>query len=624
MSIGVKSIYLFCIFFLYQNLQLKAQVNIDSLFNIWETNTRPPLERLEAINLVLQDRYWQMHHTDKGGVLATAMYNLALECHSKKYESLGLLFMGRAIASGNEIHKSIELFNKALKLAEEINDIELQAKVNGHIAIMAWQSRDFKLFLHYTMRSAALWEKTKNEKEYAWALHNLGYAYQETGDYKNAIACYHKSLDLATKIGYPLAIGNCLAYLGETYQLMGDYQTAQSYFRQSLEYKQKNNIDYEKAWTMVKMGEGYIALKKYEEALEICKEVYDSVKNKTVDDDALRFSCNCLYKSYKALGNDKVALSFYEKWVSMKDSLDNSQTTTLLLEGEFSKQLLRDSLAQVEKQRKLQESYNEEVRQKNRIRNIILVVAVFILIIAGALLSRLRILRRAKAAVENEKHKSDMLLLNILPESVAEELKAKGSAEARHFEEVTVMFTDFKGFTSISEKLQPEELVAEIDSFFKAFDHIIGRYHIEKIKTIGDSYMCAAGLPETNTKHAQDMINAALDIQEFMERHQEERKNSGKELFEIRIGIHSGPVVAGIVGVKKFAYDIWGDTVNIASRMESAGEPGKVNISSTTYELVKDLFHYRHRGKIRVKHKGEVDMYFVEGRVGEVSGRSAL
>jgi len=211
-----------------------------------------------------------------------------------------------------------------------------------------------------------------------------------------------------------------------------------------------------------------------------------------------------------------------------------------------------------------------------------------------------------------EKQKSDNLLLNILPEEVAEELKAKGSADAKQFDDVTVMFTDFKNFTQISEKLSPTELVAEIHTCFEAFDNIIGKHNIEKIKTIGDSYMCAGGLPVANTTNATDVVNAAMEIQQFMQHHLQQRKNEGKEVFEIRIGIHTGPVVAGIVGVKKFAYDIWGDTVNIASRMESSGEAGKVNISGSTYELVKEKFKCVHRGKIQAKNKGEIDMYFVE------------
>ncbi len=208
--------------------------------------------------------------------------------------------------------------------------------------------------------------------------------------------------------------------------------------------------------------------------------------------------------------------------------------------------------------------------------------------------------------------RSEALLLNILPNEIAEELKANGSAKAKLFDYVTVMFTDFKNFTQITEKFTPAELVAEIDTLFKAFDNITSKHNIEKIKTIGDSYMCAGGLPVPNESHAIDVVKAAMDIQQFMRQNLHKRKIEGIEPFEIRIGIHTGPVVAGIVGDKKFAYDIWGDTVNIASRMESSGETGKINISGTTYELVKDRFKCMHRGKIQAKNKGEIDMYFVE------------
>ena len=219
------------------------------------------------------------------------------------------------------------------------------------------------------------------------------------------------------------------------------------------------------------------------------------------------------------------------------------------------------------------------------------------------------------AELAKEKKLSDDLLLNILPSEVAEELKQKGSAEAKQFDEVTVMFTDFKDFTQVSEKLTPAELVAEIHDFFKAFDNIISRYNIEKIKTIGDSYMCAGGLPVPNKTNAIDVITAAMEIQQFTKEHIQQRAKEGKVSLEIRIGIHTGQVVAGIVGIKKFAYDIWGDTVNIASRMESSGEAGKINISGSTYELVKEKFNCLYRGKIEAKHKGMIDMYFVEGAV---------
>lgn len=214
--------------------------------------------------------------------------------------------------------------------------------------------------------------------------------------------------------------------------------------------------------------------------------------------------------------------------------------------------------------------------------------------------------------LRNEKDRSDELLLNILPSETAEELKKTGSSKAKYFDEVTVLFTDFKDFTQRSEQLDAQELVNEINFCYSAFDNIITKYGLEKIKTIGDSYMCAGGLPVENKTNPVDTVMAALEIRDFMIGEKEKRETQGKKFFEIRIGVHTGPVVAGIVGIKKFAYDIWGDTVNIASRMESGGEAGEVNISGTTYELVKDKFNCFYRGKIATKHKVEIDMYFAE------------
>jgi adenylate cyclase len=208
-----------------------------------------------------------------------------------------------------------------------------------------------------------------------------------------------------------------------------------------------------------------------------------------------------------------------------------------------------------------------------------------------------------------EKKKSDDLLLNILPEEVAEELKQKGSSEARFFDHVTVLFTDFVDFTKAGERMGPQELVDELHTCFKAFDGIISKYNIEKIKTIGDAYLAVCGLPLPDAGHAVNAARAALEIRQYME---DRKKTMGDKTFDIRIGIHSGSVVAGIVGVKKFAYDIWGDTVNTAARMEQSSEKGRINISQVTYELVKEQFECTHRGEIAAKNKGDLNMYFIE------------
>jgi adenylate cyclase len=213
--------------------------------------------------------------------------------------------------------------------------------------------------------------------------------------------------------------------------------------------------------------------------------------------------------------------------------------------------------------------------------------------------------------IEQERKRSDELLRNILPETTAQELKEKGYAEAKFHDSVTVLFTDFKAFTRIAEQLSAEEIVQELDICFKAFDAIVEKYQIEKIKTIGDAYMCVAGLPITQADHALRAVNAALEMQWFITEYNETRQQQRQEPWEMRIGLHSGSVVAGVVGNKKFAYDIWGDTVNVAARMESAGAVGKVNISQTVFDFVKNAFICEPRGKIAAKNKDEIEMYFV-------------
>ncbi len=217
-----------------------------------------------------------------------------------------------------------------------------------------------------------------------------------------------------------------------------------------------------------------------------------------------------------------------------------------------------------------------------------------------------------KAEVERQKEKSDELLLNILPAEVAEELKEKGYTTARSFDQVSILFSDIKGFTQVSEKLSAQELVQEINTYFSAFDQIMQQHGLEKIKTIGDAYIAAGGLPEGNTADACKVVQAAIAMQKVTADFGKTRAAAGRPYFELRIGIHTGSVVAGVVGIKKFQYDIWGDAVNLAARMEQSGMAGKINISHDTYELIKNHFQCTHRGKVEAKNKGEMDMYFVD------------
>lgn len=220
-------------------------------------------------------------------------------------------------------------------------------------------------------------------------------------------------------------------------------------------------------------------------------------------------------------------------------------------------------------------------------------------------------INQQKITIELEQEKSEKLLLNILPFEVARQLKSKGRAGTRHYKLVSVLFADFKGFSRISKTLDPKDLVSILDAYFATFDEITARHYIEKIKTIGDAYMCAGGLPLSNKSNPIDAVLAGLEIQHYMNTLNDSKVLNNLPVWELRLGIHTGSVVAGVVGRKRFAYDIWGDTVNIASRMEQSGHVGMVNVSGGTYEYIKDFFDCDNRGKIETKNMGKIDMYFV-------------
>jgi class 3 adenylate cyclase len=315
-------------------------------------------------------------------------------------------------------------------------------------------------------------------------------------------------------------------------------------------------------------------------------------------------------------------LTFAERQKQQADSV--VRTNSLRLKNLTEAQMI-DSIVRAQQEREIQSNKRliaeaELAKERSEsIRNLLLLLAGFAILLSILLYFRFRAKKRTanelsnkNKLIEEEQKRSNSLLLNILPPAIAEELKARSKVAARKYDRATVMFIDFKGFTNVAEQLSPERLVEELDHCFSNFDNIISHFKVEKIKTVGDAYICASGLSDMNV-NPSDMIKAALEIQDFLLGLKAERMGQGLPYFEARVGIHIGPVVAGVVGAKKFAYDIWGDTVNTAARMEEACDTGRVNVSEDAYDLARYEFEWQHRGKIAAKNKGNMDMYYVTG-----------
>ena len=457
--------------------------------------------------------------------------------------------------------KALESYFKALPLSETLGDSDAIGTVTVNIGEIYFKRGDDTTALKYFERSYNAYGE--NSESAPYALNDIGMVYQKRGNFATAILYHTMAFDKAKKLDAGLDMAISLKRQAETYQKKHDFKQAIITYKKSMDFSIASNANNE--------------LKEIYEGLALC---------------------------YSGLQDYSNAFHFQTLLITLKDTLYNVATSdklkNLVFDYELEKKQAKIEL--LNKDAKIQE---QELNRQKLVRNGFIGGFAVVLLFAGVFFKQ-------RNRISKEKKRSDELLLNILPEETAEELKATGSAKTKSFELVSVLFTDFKNFTQASELLTPEELVEEINFCYCEFDKIVTKYGIEKIKTIGDAYMCAGGLPTTNNTHPFDVVYAGLEMQEFIIKNKEERIKKGQPFFELRLGIHTGPVVAGIVGIKKFAYDIWGDTVNTASRMESSGEIGRVNISGMTYELVKDHFNCTHRGKVKAKNKGEIDMYFVD------------
>lgn len=528
------------------------------------------------------------------------------------YDRLGSVYSKKGL-----METSVEYALKAIDLMDLQKDTARLGIVYQNVALRYSDLGDYNESIRLYKRAIVMNILNQKTERLCDNFLNLGQTFYLVDRFDSSYYYYSKGLQTSIILNNKVKQVACYAGMAISKLRLQNVDTAQVYNDSTLKIAEQINDAYGYYKAQQIQGLIYMEQGDYQKAAAELEEALDWFEDANYVTTTLNILSR-LSEVYEHLGEASKAYDFLKQYTSTKDS-------TILKQKDLAVQQVNHYRTQ--QQQKERELLSKEVamqaesaaHRKNQ-RNALIAIGTLLFLLLIALANRYFFERKTKKtlhtrnlAIEDEKARSDELLLNILPEDIANELKTYGKSEARHIEDATVLFTDFSGFTSISESMTAPELVNELNNCFSAFDKIMEKYHIEKIKTIGDAYMAATGLHSPRKASAAHMVLAALEMQEFMKEHATALKKENHLHFEMRAGIHSGAVVSGIVGLKKFQYDIWGDTVNTASRMESNGEVGRVNISQATYELIKGNpeFTFESRGKVDVKGKGEMDMWFV-------------
>ena len=478
-----------------------------------------------------------------------------IEGEGQSYMSVADVYSELGNSSNAEIY-----YDKAISLLRQSDDAISLATALINAGDEAFNVKRYNKALAYFEESGIIFKNENYLIGTAYNKGNLGMVYAEQGKNALAEANINEAIVILEELEDYSPISEYLIYMSDIYLKKEDLQTAIRYAQRSLDLANKSDL------------------------------------KKQIGDTNLKLS-----ELYEEKGDPVTAFKFYKDHIIYRDSVINLKKI----------QEAADTRTNFEvTQEKVKTDLSEQKRKTQTIVFWSLVgVSLFIIYLAYSLFKRNTYIKKTNEIIEAEKQRSDDLLLNILPEETAKELKDNGSVVAKKYPSVTVLFSDFVNFSSYAENLSPEDLVKTIDYYFSKFDLIMDKYGLEKIKTIGDAYMAAGGLTDKTVDHVKQMVLAAQEMNDFVDNAKDD--SSTTATFDIRIGINTGPVVAGVVGTKKFAYDIWGDTVNIASRMESNSEPGRINITEYTHDIIKNDFKFDYRGELAVKNRGDLKMYFV-------------
>ena len=595
---GNKSLLLLIGLFCFIYLSAQDQRMADSLVMIYNENK---IEEKEKLQLLKDLAYNEMDDLQKALSYCNELIELAQSMNDLDFLYSGHLQKGYKYSELGKFELALTEFIESGKIAKSNNNISAQGIAYVAIGDLYVKMNLFPDAEENYDKAIELLRKTDQPIKFAYILLNMGEMFFLNKNYEKALQFYEESLPILKSNNDSIGISYNLGNTGMVYSEQKNDSMAENSLEQAIDMLEVLK-DYSAISTYLlylsdieaRKGNMTTAFNHANRSLQLAQDY--SLKKQKLD------AYQKLSELYKLINDDEKASDYYNKYIYYKNIIFNVD----------SERKIGDLRV------KLKNAEIESGNQKRKTQRIIIyttILALFLIaLLAYGLFHRNKFIKATNKIIALEKERSDNLLLNILPEETAQELKDRGKVQAKRFESVTVLFTDFEGFTRYSEHLSPEEVVTTIDFYFSKFDEIIEKYGLEKIKTVGDAYMCAGGLPIPSEDHAHKVVLAAIEIINFV--HQAKSNFDGQlAQFDIIIGINTGPVVAGVVGSKKFAYDIWGDSVNIASRMESSSEPGKINISENTYELIKDKFNCKFRGNIEVKNRGLLKMYFVENQI---------
>ena len=600
-----SSVFLFFLFTQLSTTFAQNQKVADSLVNIYKKNKSSSFEKLELLR--------NLSFNETNNLQLSLQYAEELIVLAKREKNY--LYLHRGYYQKGNKHRLSGDFDKSLDAFFKSGEAAIKAKYSSGEGLSSSAIADVYSVMGntsnaelYYSKAIIILRKTDNVIGLGSTLLNAGDEYLKNKKYKTALRYFKEAGTIFSKADYLVGKAYTLGNIGMAYAEQGKDDLAMENISKAIVILESLNDYYAVSDYLICMSDIYLKRDDTTTALGYAKRSLKLAQKYGLKDQISKSNLK-MSQLYENVGNLNESLKHYKNYIIYRDSVTNlksvQQMADIRTNHEVSQKQIQVDI--LKKDKEIQQLKSKRQRNLNYATAISLL---FIALLAIGLHRRYKFIKKTNSIIEAEKNRSDTLLLNILPEETALELKQSGKVQAKKFDSVTVLFTDFKGFTQYAENLSPEQLVESVDFYFSKFDTIIEKYGLEKIKTVGDAYMCAGGLPFSTEDHAIKMVHAAIEIAKFVA---DSKMIDSSEFtrFEIRIGINSGPVVAGVVGIKKFAYDIWGDTVNIASRMESCSEAGKINISSKTYELIKDTFDCDYRGEIEVKNKGMMKMYFV-------------